>query len=122
MVGIPVRTPTWSLLQVDIERAAFAMESKGGHLTEPGQPGGFLRWLKTLLNLALGVQLVEALLFGPAQGVKRCSGHRTFLVSALFPTTLQFLPTSGSIPKRRLTGKEPASCRDDPICSRGRLR
>ena len=32
---------------------------------EPGQPGGFLRWLKTLLNLALGVQLVEALLFGP---------------------------------------------------------
>src|SRR5213080_736761 len=87
MVGIPVRTPTWPLLQVDIERASFAVESKGGHLAEPGQPGGFLRWLKTLLNLALGVQLVEALLFGPDQCVKRCSGHRTFPVSALFPTT-----------------------------------
>jgi hypothetical protein len=86
---------------------------------EPGQPGGFLHWLKTLLNLALGVQLVEALLFGPDQCVKRCSGHRTFPVSALFPTTLQFLPTPRSIPKRRLTGKEHTSRRDDLICSSG---
>jgi hypothetical protein len=106
LIGIPVYSPTWPLLLVDIERASCAVEGKGGHPTEPGKPGGFLRWLKTLLYPALGVQLVEALLFGPDQGVKRYSSHRTFLLSALFPTTLPFLPTPGSIPKRRLTGKE----------------
>ena len=50
------------------------------------------------------------------------SGQRTLPASALFPTVPQFLPTPRSIPKRRLTGKERAPCRDDPICSRGCLR
>src|SRR5258708_38854288 len=97
MVGIPVRTPTWPLLQVDIERASCAVEGKGGHLAEPSQPSGFLRRLKTLLNLALGVQLVEALLFGPDQGVKRGSGHPTFLLPVCFRTAPQFIPTLSSI-------------------------
>src|SRR5258708_1609488 len=42
LVGIPVRPPAWPLLLVDSERAAFAVEGKGGHPVEPGQPGGFL--------------------------------------------------------------------------------
>src|SRR5207237_10672054 len=67
------------------------------------------------LQLAARVQPIQTLLSGPDKGVKRCSGHRTFPVSALFPTVPQFLPTPRSIPKRRLTGKERASCRDDQI-------
>jgi hypothetical protein len=113
MVGIPVRTPTWPLLQVDIERASFAVEGKGGHLVEPGQPGGFLGWSKPKLQLAARVQPIQTLLSGPDKGVKRCSGHRTLPVSALFPTIPQFLPTPRSIPKRRLIGKERASCREN---------
>ena len=30
MVGIPIRSPAWPPLQIDIERAAFAVEGKGG--------------------------------------------------------------------------------------------
>src|SRR5262249_4285864 len=37
------------------------------------------------------------------------SPHRTFLVSALFPTVSPFLPTPGSIPKRRRTFEVPLS-------------
>ena len=42
MVGIPVRSPAWPLLQIDIERAALAVKGKGSRGAELGQPGGFL--------------------------------------------------------------------------------
>src|SRR5260370_8613379 len=98
MVGIPVRPPTWTLLQVDIERASFAVEGKGGHLAEPGQPGGFLGWSKPKLQLAARVQPIQPLLNGPDKAVKRCTGPHTFPVSPLSPTAPQSLPTHKSIP------------------------
>jgi hypothetical protein len=92
-------------LLVDIEAARGAMEGKGDRLAQPGQPRGFLCRSKTLLQLALGVQLIEALLLGPGERVKRDSRHTAFLVSVLFPTALSFLPTPRSIPKKRPAGK-----------------
>src|SRR2546429_9604776 len=107
MVGIPVRPSTWPGFLVDIEAGSLAMEGKGVRLAEPGQPRGFICQSKTLLKLALCVQLIEALIGGPDERVKRSSRHMAFLVSVLFPTAFSFLPTPRSIPKMRPTGKEP---------------
>jgi hypothetical protein len=111
MVGIPIRPSTRPGLLVDIEAGSLAMEGKGGRLAQPGQPRGFICQSKTLLKLAPGVQLIEALLGGPDERVKRGSRHRAFLVSALFPTAFSFLPTPQSIPERRPAGKEFATIR-----------
>src|SRR5258708_19912614 len=99
MVGIPIRSPTWPPLLVDIERASCAVESKGGYLAQPGQPRGFLSRSKPLPQLALGVELIQALLSGPDKCMKRGSGHQALPVSALFPTAPQFLPTPKRIPQ-----------------------
>jgi hypothetical protein len=107
MVGIPIRPSTWPGLLIDIEATSSAVEGKGGRLAQPGQPHDLICQSKTLLQLALRVQLIEALLGGPDERVKWDSRHMAFLVSALFPTTVSFLPTPRSIPKKRPTGKEP---------------
>jgi hypothetical protein len=52
------------------------------------------------------MQLIQALLLGPDERVKRCSSHRAFPVSAVFPIIPQFLPTPRSIAKMKPSGKE----------------
>ena len=71
---------------------------------QPCSPRSFICWPKTLLKLALRVELVQALIGGPDERVKRDSGHMVFLVSALFPTAPSFLPT----PKRSIPETIPA--------------
>src|SRR5215467_13774004 len=88
VVGIPVRSPRCPLLSVDIQAPRRAVESKGGRLAQPGQPRGFFCRLKAKLQLALRVQLIQALLLRPDERMKRYSGHGTFPVPALFLTPL----------------------------------
>jgi len=52
------------------------------------------------------MQLIQALLLGPDERVKRCSGHWAFPVSPVFPIAPQFLPTPRSIAKMKPPGKE----------------
>src|SRR5712671_4217265 len=52
------------------------------------------------------MQLIQALLLGPDERVKRCSGHWAFPVSPVFPIAPQFLPTPRSIAKMKPSGKE----------------
>jgi hypothetical protein len=49
------------------------------------------------------MQLIQALLLGPGERVKRCSSHRVFPV---FPIAPQFLPTPSSIAKMKSRSKE----------------
>ena len=70
------------------------MKGEGGYLAQPGQARGFIRWSKTLLQLAQGVQLIEVVLTGPDERVMRDSGHTTFLVSPLFPTAFSVPPNT----------------------------
>src|SRR6266567_8021692 len=118
LVGVPVGSPAWPALQVDIERASWAVEGKRSDLPEPGLPRGFVCWLKMLLKPILRMQLIQALLLGPDERVKRCSGHWAFPVSPVFPITPQFLPTREEYSKDEATRQ---GVRHDPICSRGGL-
>src|SRR5262249_29440430 len=92
VVGIPVGAPTWPPLLVDIEDALWAVEGKGGHLAQPGQPGGSISWLKILLQLALGVPLIAALFAGPDEGVTGFSGHTTVLCRRNSPQRASIFP------------------------------
>jgi hypothetical protein len=62
VIGIPILSSSWASLFVDIETATNAVEGKGGHIAEPGQPGCFICWPKTLLKLSLSRELIEAVI------------------------------------------------------------